>query len=152
LREIKFRAWDNVVEKIYYTGEEDNIHFYFDSSGIIAESFKDIKNSTPEGDIFDDVHVEKLEHLIYMQYTGLKDKNGKEIYEGDIVENRYENPLAGGEVIERYKIETAESSLIKMMHSSGLERYDRYLWMNYKTITVVGNIYEYPDFRERASL
>jgi uncharacterized phage protein (TIGR01671 family) len=133
LREIKFRAWDNDEKR--FLDDTDIVEISLDGSITFWEeghkTYRDIE---------------------LMQCTGLKDKNGKEIFEGDIVENRYENPLAGGEVVERYRIETAESSLIKMMHSSGLERYDRYLWMNYKNITVVGNIYDYPELMEGASL
>jgi len=37
MREIKFRAWDDVEDKMYYTGEETDIIFYFDDVGIVAE-------------------------------------------------------------------------------------------------------------------
>lgn len=61
MREIKFRAWDNSdKEKPYMLGPYE-----------LSDS------------IFNNKEVRKLE---LMQYTGLKDKNGVEIYEGDIVE------------------------------------------------------------------
>jgi len=61
-REIKFRAWIPDLKEITY----DN--FTVDSNGEVY---------TLNGDF--------LEGAILMQYTGLKDKNGTEIYEGDIV-------------------------------------------------------------------
>lgn len=59
MREIKFRAWLIGIEKMMYEIEKDD-----DLADIIADNGK---------------------RYVLMQYTGLKDKNGKEIYEGDIV-------------------------------------------------------------------
>jgi uncharacterized phage protein (TIGR01671 family) len=125
MREFKFRAFDKdryFMEYIhdFYWFEEEGVH---DSSG--------------------DGHYT---NYILMQYTGLKDSKGKEIYEGDIVEERWNNPLTGGEKVDRYKVETAENSLIKMIHSSGKQQWDRYLYMRHKDVEVIGNIYDMPDW------
>lgn len=59
MRELKFRIYNPKVKEI-------------------GEAFTLIEAMTDEFAMSDD--------LVYMQYTCLKDKNGKEIYEGDIVE------------------------------------------------------------------
>ena len=82
-REIKFRAWDKKEKKMLYNIEYHNGEFF----------------STFE-------ETQKPAHCLIevMQYTGLKDKNEKKIYEGDILENGYEvicGNQFGGIVIKR---------------------------------------------------
>ncbi len=63
MREIKFRAWDNVN--------------YMSTPFTFMEIQSGIIGFTSEA--------------IIMQYTGLKDKNGKEIFEGDIINAKWKD-------------------------------------------------------------
>lgn len=65
MREIKFRAWDNLSSKWLE-------NFFIEPDGTIV-----FKTTGSLGDF--------AREVLIMQYTGLKDKHGKEIYEGDIV-------------------------------------------------------------------
>ena len=93
MREIKFRAWVKSKRKMYHDVRVG-------SGGMSIYGFK--KEYPNEWVYF---HPEDIQ---LMQYTGLKDKNGKEIYEGDIVycallSDRYGSqsviePIACGEI------------------------------------------------------
>ena len=121
MREIKFRAWD----KKYGMMDSD---FYIHSSG----SQYDLASSnynTPH------IEIEKAE-LELMQYTGLKDKNGVEIYEGDLVQVEELFPN------EPFKVWFRNGLFhIGNWHAQGfMNAFDEYC--------VVGNIYENPELLE----
>ena len=110
MREIKFRAWN---------GEQMVSPDYIDNRGIAHWRENSIPTSTDK----------------IMQYTGLKDKNGKEIYEGDIVRmaNPYTSKLRGSEVIYTY----AQFAIIA--DDDFIPLGDIQNW------EIIGNVYENPE-------
>lgn len=133
MREIKFRAW-NKQEKIMCYDDEDKSAEEWDGT---TASNVEMVNSIFSGDFMS--ADDNLAGYEWMQYTGLKDKNGKEIYEGDIVKQHWSDSEKKniGQVI----YHDAEAMFLIDYPSGGGSV------MNHSTLSpeVIGNIHENPE-------
>ena len=118
MREIKFRAWD-VEEKIM----------------IDANSFA-FEEYLPLSDLF------KSSSFEFMQFTGLRDKNGKEIYEGDIIKLGEDTYDLYYRINEKVTIEWDEDLT---GFKPFMDTHSDYDYINNETCEVIGNIHETPE-------
>lgn len=153
MREIKFRAWDNLNKVMLLTVEEWHKIWKDDECDPHNEyDFKKLElYISQEGHVLEDTYEHGVCDLHYylqgkpkyelMQYTGLKDKNGREIYEGDIVE-------FFGKEVNRATIEWSQEDggftytyLTPLTNKKcGMIAYPTYL-----AIEVIGNKWENPE-------
>jgi len=122
MREIKFRAWVKEKKAIF---EVILIDYVTKKVTYIVERTGHLLNI--RHDKFNDVEL--------MQYTGLKDKNGKEIYEGDIVTLHNS----------KYKVIFNSKEARFVLRDDEFEMNIPFTNNNNERMEIIGNVYENPE-------
>ena len=128
MRELKFRAWDKERKRMFAVT-------ILNASGAVSVF------------IDDELYFLPAEQIELMQYTGLKDKNGKEIYEGDIVrevidtdlkdiDGEYEYIVQWDDDFKEFTIQTTPKNKVYF--------HDELYQLN-ASREIIGNIHENPE-------
>lgn len=131
MREIKFRAWHKdhkmmrMVVGLFWDAEQNERVELFDVH---------LSDENPMWCGLEDIEI--------MQYTGLKDKNGKEIYEGDIIEVQFSEYWGGDKIMSEIFYENGCFLFHRMPQHNDLLMGVR------NTCLILGNIYENSELLE----
>lgn len=123
----RFRAWDKDFKTMYEA--DDIVYIDFEEKQICVKTL-----------FFERASRYDFNDIVLMQSTGLTDKNGKEIFEGDVVKmakNVYSEPTYYEVVRHRggaYRLES--------------KQYGCELWLRHTDCEIAGNIYENPELVE----
>ena len=129
MRKIKYRAWLVNAQRMV---EVQAIDFYNRTVSYIEDDYVNLEQSWED---------ENLDDVVLMQFTGLKDKRGVEIYDRDIVQGYSVYPTAG----------TFEPFLTDGVYYTNRGTWDCYSYILggfNEQVEVVGNIYENPELLE----
>jgi hypothetical protein len=125
MRDLRFRVWDKKEKKMSLYRSDLIFHWY-------------------RGKMLDRRTLDEKEDIIIMQYTGLKDKNGKKIFEGDVIKSKGRK---GGslEAVVKWQDEEAGYFPFCIDWDYGNQSYNDC----FDIPEIIGNIYENPELKEK---
>jgi len=129
MRETKFRAWSKKERKMCEVLRMD----------LRKKTVDIITEDTSYGE-----HGVSMNDVVLMQYTGLKDKNGVEIFEGDIITPSEKNLFAKIVGFDNFGLYLENVSDIKNREFMDTKQRPGERWWSERTdeITIIGNIHE----------
>ena len=142
MRELKFRAWDKITKKYYVVSTLE----YADNGELCEVWLADILVTEPND------ACRNPKDVVLEQYTGLKDKNGKEIYEGDIVEqfvcgvHQFKGKSCGRRTI--WQVRWNKEECCFELHYLYGSLFGDSMMSKGEEYVVIGNIHENPELLE----
>lgn len=154
MRELKFRVWCKRTQEYHtpideedYDADGENLwlQMCIDTNGRLyfietSNEDADYEYVTHDCEIIDNQN----DNFDIEQYTGLKDKNGKEIYEGDIIQEEIDFNSKMTDGVFTYVVEWDNDTLSYSLRGSDNSIHDE-LWQTNLSRRVIGNIHENPE-------
>lgn len=128
MREIKFRAWWPEAKRMYLPNPGCDLLVRIDGKLFVQIDIEENSGLDPAVD------------MVLMQFTGLHDKNGKEIWEGDIVKNLSGAYGAYDDVVAKIEYSECKGGFIDKYWGDTLDHYG--------FMEVLGNCFEHPHLLE----
>jgi hypothetical protein len=133
-RQIKFRVWSPKAKKFITSAEMDGASHYYSIHGQCFDTWDSYYRGYG-----DDWEIQ--------QYTGLKDKNGKDVYEGDVVEVTCKN----GKLIYPVNFGVIEGPMGTGLSQCFYYGADtaKFVFSEKESVEVIGNIHENPELLKK---
>lgn len=125
-RTVKFEAWVK-SQGVMYTVRT----IRFDEQGVMMLYLSDRQGRESERGLL----IDQLNEVILREYTGINDRHGKPIYEGDILHVRFG----------RHRVEVRWKTLGFAFWNLGTQQWQLLYASDLKQIEVIGNRYEHPE-------
>ncbi|MBV4415123.1 YopX family protein [Clostridium tyrobutyricum] len=147
MREIKFRAWDKIGKRM---GEVNYIRYSNVQYNQVSARFKQNEKTVDEWFNYGD--KDGCDNIILMQYTGLKDRKGKDIFEGDLCKEFDRDGKETGCLLEilwsgyyKFDAKVIKGGTLSKGLSFPLWHWDKRKENGYRKLEVIGNIHENPE-------
>ncbi|MCX0386700.1 YopX family protein [Clostridium perfringens] len=137
IRELKFRVWDKTSDSMLYQDDFERVELDTKNKMVTLIAEEESDKSHYVLDYEDGIEAEIL------QYTGLKDKDGQDIYEGDILINTNKSKLNLGMDNQKYLVVYKTLGFYLKPLFKGIA-----LKFDYSDLKKLGNIYENPELLE----
>lgn len=135
---LRFRAWDKIHKTMYEV--DDIMSIDFGESEICVKTL-----------FFEQTNRYDFDDIVLMQSTGLKDKNGKEIFEGDVITDGHttgdikNHPTLGFYMVDDNGIERFFSD------NSTIEDFEEDVETAARILEIIGNVHTNPELAEVSS-
>lgn len=134
----RYRAWVKIGKRMVFS--DDILGIDYENKEIVTQQVY-FENGLPDDR---DIYCYNFDEIELMQSTGLHDKNGVEIFEGDVVRQVRTQPTTENEII---------IGVVTMIEGAWLimndcEQLASYLWSETDENAIIGSIYENPELLE----